>query len=76
MFLLDYGTDLVECFFIVLIFSDLLSIFEMLPSEAFAVFLVESEFLLARLKSVCDFQDQHLEGVGYIALLQLMWLSG
>jgi hypothetical protein len=41
----------------------------MLPSEAFAVFLVECEFLLARLKSVCDFLDQQLEWVGDIALL-------
>ncbi len=68
MFLLDYGADLVECFFIVLFLSNLLSIFEMLPLEAFAVFLVEYEFLLARLKSVCDFLDRQLEGVGYIAL--------
>jgi hypothetical protein len=41
----------------------------MLPLEAFAMFLVEYEFLLARLKSVHDFLDQQLEGVGYIALL-------
>ncbi len=69
MFLLDYGVDLVECFFIVLFLSDLLSIFKMLLSEAFAVFLVEYEFLLACLKSVCDFLDQQLERVGYIALM-------
>ncbi len=67
MFPLDYGADLVECFFIVLFLSNLLSIFEMLPLEAFAVFQVEYEFLLARFKSVCDFLDQQLEGVGYIA---------
>jgi hypothetical protein len=67
MFLLDYGADLVECFFIVLFLSDLLSILEMLSLEAFAVFLVEYEFLLACLKSVCDFLDRQLEGVGYIA---------
>jgi hypothetical protein len=57
MFPLDYGAGLVECFFIVLFLSNLLSIFEMLPLEVFAVFLVEYEFLLARLKSVCDFLD-------------------
>jgi hypothetical protein len=67
MFLLDYGADLGECFFMVLSLSDLLSIFEMLPLEAFAVFLVEYEFLLAHLKSVCDFLDQQLEWVGDIA---------
>ncbi len=67
MFPLDCGTDLVECFFTILFLSDLHSIFEMLPSEAFAVFLVEYEFLLARLKSVCDFLNRQLEWVGDIA---------
>ena len=68
MFPLHYGADLVEYFFIVLFLSNLLSIFDMLLLEAFTVFLVEYDFLLARLKSVCDFLDQQLEGVGYIAL--------
>jgi hypothetical protein len=49
MFLLDNGADLVECFLIILLLGDLLSIFEMLFLETFAMFLIEYAFLLARL---------------------------
>jgi hypothetical protein len=47
MFPLDNGTDLVECFLIFLPLANLLSIFDMLSLEMFAVLLVEYAFLLA-----------------------------
>jgi hypothetical protein len=40
----------------------------MLPSKTFALFLVEYEFLLARLKSMCDFLDQQVKGIRDVAL--------
>jgi hypothetical protein len=40
----------------------------MLPSKTFAMFLVEYEFLLACLKSMCDFLDQQFKGIGNVAL--------
>ncbi len=69
MFLLNNITDLVECFLIFLLLGDLLSIFEMLSLETFAVFLVEYAFFLARLWSMGDFLYQQFEGVGY----RLVW---
>jgi hypothetical protein len=68
MFLLDNGADLVECFLIILLLSDSLLIFEMLPLETFTVFLVGYALLLAHFKSVGDFLNQQLEGVGNITL--------
>jgi hypothetical protein len=49
LFLLDNGTDLVECFCIFLLLGNLLLIFKMLSSELPAMFLVEYAFFFARL---------------------------
>jgi hypothetical protein len=61
------GADLVECIFIVLLLSNPLSILEVLLLKAFAMFLVEYKFLLARFKSTCDFLDQQLKGIRDVA---------
>ncbi len=68
MFPLDNGADLVECFLIILFLSNSLLIFEMPPLEMFTMFLVECALLLARFKSIGDFLNQQLEGVGDITL--------
>jgi hypothetical protein len=68
MFMLDNGADLIECFLIILLLSNSCSIFEMLPLETFTVFLVEYALLLACFKSVGEFLNRQLEGIGDITL--------
>ncbi len=65
---LDYRTNLNERLLVLVLLCYSLSIFQVLPSESFAVLLVKQAFLLTCLESVCYILDGQLERIWDIAL--------